>query len=341
MQTDTPVLPSALPSEWQACFGSFLHSIYQRSHSSKSLRMYTLILTQFFQAGIHPESATRADVERYVQSPCHSHGNQGGPPSDSTYNVRLCVLASCYAYAAGYFNRPLPNPTSGIRYVKRPRAASHAQNRAFTEEELRRFFAAIPSNTLLGLRDHAIFQVYFWTGKRREEIARLRYGDIEPCMFSENGGQRRGWRYRYSGKGQGGQAHYAELPAPAKAAIDRYLEASGRQATIAATDPLFLAVGPKQGGGRRSAGKPLHSDTVVHALKKYVAAAGLDVTRFSIHSLRHTAAQQRYLMKPDILLLNQFLDHASLDTTRVYLAGLLTEADPLADEMSKRLSFLS
>jgi hypothetical protein len=83
------------------------------------------------------------------------------------------------------------------------------------------------SHTVKGLRDRAIFLLYFWTARRREEIARLHWGDIEQAtIVDEFGGRKQGWRYRFYGKVKGGQQDMAELPMPAKIAIDRYLRAA-------------------------------------------------------------------------------------------------------------------
>ena len=84
--------------------------------------------------------------------------------------------------------RPLmqtPSPTLGLRHRRPDRSY-----RAFTDEELDRFFEVIPTDTVKGLRDRAIFLLYFWTARRREEIARLRWGDIEQGIIVEEGGKR-------------------------------------------------------------------------------------------------------------------------------------------------------
>ena len=103
-------------------------------------------------------------------------------------NQRLAILSSFYAFAStftitGPDGRPQvllqrPSPTLGLRH-KRPERTY----RAFSEDELDRFFSVIPTDTVKGLRDRAIFLLYFWTARRREEIARLRWGDIEQATI--------------------------------------------------------------------------------------------------------------------------------------------------------------
>lgn len=320
---------SLLPQDWQQAVLSFLHNIYERSHSIKSYRLYRGMLYGFLRGTQKsPEAVTRNDIQAFMCSPVAAPGRHGQSPTIATRNVRLTILTSFWKYAAPFFPHQLSNPTLGIRPSKRPR---RERKRSFADEEITRFFAAIPTETVIGLRDRAIFLLYFWTGKRRAEVARLCYGDIEACLFVENGTRRPGFRFRYYGKGRGEQAQYAELPRLAKEAIDSYLQKSGRGASITATDPLFVAIGPPQGGGRRSAGNaPLHSDTIRDNFKKYVRLAGLDESRLSVHSLRHTAAQQFWLVFPDIFKLSKFLDHSSVVTTQNYIEDLMGQSNPVA-----------
>jgi integrase len=333
-------IASLLPQDWTEMAIAFLRDIYERSHSIKSYRLYRGMLCGFFRlTKKSPDACTRNDIQAFMCSPCKSPGSRGRAPAVATRNARLAILSSLWRYASFYFERPVPNPTLGIRALKRmPRE----KKRSFSEEEITRFFAAIPTDTVIGLRDRAIFMTYFWTGKRRQEVARLRYGDIEACMFVEDGTARAGFRFRYYGKGRGEQSQYAELPRLAKEAIDVYLLKSGRLASIEPRDPLFVAIGPPQGGGRRSMSEraPLCGDSIRDNFKKYVRLAGLDATRLSVHSLRHTAAQQFWLVLPDIFKLSKFLDHHSVQTSQNYIEDLMGLANPAALLLEAKFSGL-
>jgi integrase/recombinase XerD len=59
--------------------------------------------------------------------------------------------------------------------------------------------------------------------------------------------------------------------------------------------------------------------TVQYLIKKYIAAAGLDSARYSVHKLRHTAATLMYKYgKVDIRALQIILGHVSVSTTEIY-----------------------
>lgn len=325
MDLSLPAALQCLPFQWRDIAADFLRHIYGRRLSLASLRSYRMVLVQFFSSiGKHPERVTRADIEAFLWQAC---ARTGKTPTPGTRNVRLTRLRSFYTFAASYL--PVINPTTGVA-----RASSSRNYRALSVEEVERFFAVIPTDTPIGIRDRAIFALYFWTGRRREEIARLRYGDIEPAPYLASG-----WRFRYIGKGKAGRPSYAELPRQAKAALDRYLEQSGRKKTIKAEDPLFVPIGPKNGGGRRRGpGQPLDSDSIHLALKQYAKAANLK--SMSIHSWRHTAARQRLEAGLDVVSLKEFLGHESLDYTFIYARSMLGMADKGAQLIESRFTFL-
>ncbi len=344
---------------WERCFAQFLRQIYDYSRSEKSVRDYRRTLISFFSSSAqggspkHPEDYTREDVEYFLHRPSTSSRNRKQLPSVATVNQRLAILSSFYTFAStftimGSDGRPQvllqrPSPTIGLRHTRPDRTY-----RAFSEEELDRFFGVIPTDTVQGLRDRAIFLLYFWTARRREEIARLRWGDIEQATFvDEHGKRRQGWRYTFYGKGKRGQQDMAELPLPAKLAIDRYLTASRRVNKIRPKDPLFVAIGPKQGGGKPGVTlppddhTPLTSHAIAYALKKYATMAGIDAARLSIHSWRHTAAQQRYEAGEDVRSLQRLLRHSNIATTDIYIHGLMGTADPGASLLEERFARFS
>ncbi len=349
--------PETLP--WERCLTHFLRQLYERSRSEKTVLDYRRTLLSFFTSSAyggppkHPERYTREDVEDFLHRPSTSNRNFGAPPSIATVNQRLAILSSFYKFAATFtvpgpdgHPHPLlqtPSPTLGLRHNRPDRTY-----RAFSDEELDRFFDVIPTNTVKGLRDRAIFLLYFWTARRREEIARMRWGDIEQTTFADDrGARRKGWRYRFYGKGRRGQEDWAELPGPAKQAIDRYLTAARRINSMCPGDPLFVAIGPEQGGGKPGVTlppndhTPLTSRAIAHALKQYARQSGIDVQKLSIHSWRHTAAQQRYQAGEDIRSLQRLLRHSNIATTDIYIRGLTGTADPGASLLENRFAHLS
>ena len=59
--------------------------------------------------------------------------------------------------------------------------------------------------------------------------------------------------------------------------------------------------------------------TVQHIVKKYLKQAGLDIEKYSVHKLRHTAATLMYKHgNVDIRALQEILGHEKLSTTEIY-----------------------
>src|SRR6266566_4823358 len=225
----TPMQEFAFSAEepWGRCLTQFL----------KTRQQYAPILAYFLSHPAKmPDLYTQEDVYRYLSLPCRGQRNKGGIPSVATSNQRLAVLKSWYSFAAtftiegadGHPERLLTTipPTFGLKGGK-----PHIEYRALSFDEMERLFAVIPTDTARGLRDRALFLTYFYTARRRNEIAQLLWGDIEQATLIDKDQRREGWVYRWQGKGHVGKDDPAELPLPAKQAIDKYLVASGRMET--------------------------------------------------------------------------------------------------------------
>ncbi len=75
---------------------------------------------------------------------------------------------------------------------------------------------------------------------------------------------------------------------------------------------------------RRRIGKPLTRQAVWYAIKKAVKDAGLDIN-VSPHSMRKAFAENEYLKHRSLKGLQSKLAHTHLDTTLIYIMGLLEE----------------
>lgn len=62
----------------------------------------------------------------------------------------------------------------------------------------------------------------------------------------------------------------------------------------------------------------IRKTSVEHLVKKYLAQAGLDATKYSAHKLRHTAATLMYKNGVDIRTLQDILGHENVNTTMIY-----------------------
>jgi integrase len=317
---------------WENCIAAYLKDVFvSHSNSESTVKGYASVLRCFLRhlGPKAPEQATREDVIAFMASPNQSRRNHGLAPTPGTRNWRKVILHQFYVFAARYtcydgYGRPYKlyqgeNPADGIRGL--PLAYRPCY---LTEEELVRFFAAIPRDTVIGKRDYAYFLTLFLTARRRAEIANLLWGDITFGVVTEEQGSRHAWLYAFSGKGKGGQRDSAELPLTAYDAIDVYLEASGRL-PLEADDPVFVAV--PHPGMPTDPYKRLSNGAIHHAVKKYAELAGLDPRSVHVHIFRHSSAKHRLDNGETIFSLNRTMRHKSLDQTYAYARSMETTGD--------------
>lgn len=305
-----------LNKQWQTCYERWLAHIYQRCESVATVNQYQYVLRSLFSSDPKrtPETYATYEIESFLRHTDRRKGFEGRQPSPHTFNNRLGIVQSFYSYAARYevpfrnSRRMLlsrGNPTAGIRQLPLSQV-----NRTLTAEELERILNVIPRDTIVGLRDRALVLFYFWTGRRKTEILRLRWRDLE---YGPLGTGQMGWIYHFRGKGHRSIDDQEVLPPRAKEALDEYLIASGRMEQMQPDDPLFVSVShPDQALVGRGLNKQL---------RKYGIAAGVRGNLFC-HRFRHTALFQRYkATNKDLVRVSRFARHKDINHTRKYLAA--------------------
>ena len=220
--------------------------------------------------------------------------------SAATIRRKLSALSSLFEHLCEN-NAVLHNPVDG---VKRPsEGANEGKTPAIGDGQARKLLDAPAAGTIKGRRDRAILSVFLYHGLRCEELCRLKIRDVQ---------ERRGVKHlRVHGKRD--KIRFVPAHPAALERIADYLEAAGHGED--ADGPLFRPV-------RNAAGvldKPLTSSGVyVSVVKKYAALAGIASEGFCVHSLRTTAATNALEHEADIAIVQQWLGHASISTTRLY-----------------------
>lgn len=156
---------------------------------------------------------------------------------------------------------------------------------------------SIKSDTLLGLRNHAIFETLYSSGIRVSELAGLNMADVR---FSDR-------VIRVLGKGR--IERIVPIGMRALDAIKAYRERVAREAAIPAGEngPLFL----NKNNGR------LTTRSIARILDKIVRECGL-LMPVSPHALRHTFATHMLDAGADLRVVQELLGHKSLATTQKY-----------------------
>ena len=229
----------------------------------------------------------------------HLHG-QG--LANDTIRRKLAALSSLYDYLCNR-HAVLHNPVLG---VKRPPSMNReGATPALGDDQALRLLEAPPANTLKGKRDRAMLAVLLYHGIRREELCKLKVGDIQ---------SRQGvWHLRIQGKRE--KIRYIPLAIAAQRLITAYLAEAKHGGE---TDgPLFRPVKNNTTG---TLAKALHKSSVWDMVRLYTKQIGIAGTapRLGVHAMRATAATNALEHGADIAKVQEWLGHADISTTRLY-----------------------
>ncbi len=273
-----------------------------RGVSPNTVRNYRQALREF-KATV-PDKAWRelkpADFKTYLYGLARS---KMGP---STIRLRFAALRTFYKHALREGKVKL-NPVSDLLLPKLPRrlpiAMSLEQINALLEgpprqlwrKEEKRQANGAPKNkrgtqNWQMLRDVAWLELFYSAGLRLSELVNLQRDHFDRNQAT----------VRVLGKGR--KERLCPLGDIAVKALDEYLDACPHEA-----DALFVSAQGRQLNGR----------TVQLALKRYLAAAGLDA-RLTPHKLRHTFATHLLDRGADLRSVQELLGHSQLTTTQIY-----------------------
>lgn len=180
------------------------------------------------------------------------------------------------------------------------RLESPAVNRkipaVLTVEEVERILDLIPADTILGIRDRAIFELIYSAGLRASEAAGLRRGNL---YLKEK-------LLRVVGKRD--KERLLPLGGRAIEEIERYLKDSRPPLSRpdVPTDFLFLS----------ERGRPIERVALWYRLKKYSTRAGISEAK--IHTLRHSYATHLLEGGADLRVVQELLGHSDIRTTQIY-----------------------
>lgn len=189
--------------------------------------------------------------------------------------------------------------------VKLPALESdeHARD-ALTLEEARSAIDSFTGKTEKQLRDKAIVSLMTVAGLRSVEVVRLDVGDIE---------KRRGlWFIRVHGKARSGKTDSVQISTELKSLIDEYLSVRRNSKSRA----LFVATANRNSGAR------LQTQTISRLAKKAIIGIGIESSRVTCHSMRHTAATLMLQAGVGLRNVQKILRHKSASTTEIYLHDL-------------------
>jgi len=190
------------------------------------------------------------------------------------------------------------NPAHAVRGPKY--VVKKGKTPVLTAEEARALLDAIPTDTLIGLRDRALIGVMVYTFARVNAVISMKVKDY----FTQG---RRGWVRLHE---KGGKEHEVPCHHTLEKMLDDYIEAAG--IAEQPNSPLFRSTGRKAGEAQ-----PLWQQDVYRMVQRRAAAAGI-ATKIGAHSFRATGITA-YLKNKGLLEHAQTIaNHASPRTTKLY-----------------------
>jgi len=219
----------------------------------------------------------------------------------ATIRRKLAALSALFDYLCEA-NAITHNPVHG---TKRPtEGANEGKTPAISDGQARQLLDAPSTDTLKGKRDRAILAILLYHALRRAELCALRIRDCE---------ERRGIKHlRIYGKRA--KIRYVPIHPRAMVLLEDYLDAAGHRAE--ADGPLFRPVkNPHRTTGMALSPASVYRNVVLH----YAKQIGLPVSGFGPHSLRATAATNALEHGSDIAKVQEWLGHADISTTRLYV----------------------
>ena len=173
-----------------------------------------------------------------------------------------------------------------------------------TSEEIERFFASMPHESIQWKRDYAIAMCIYSTGLRISELTTLNRNDVNLETME------------FAVRGKWGKLRVVYLTDEARDAIQIYLTARDDQFT-----PLFIRHNFASADINSSL---LDNDSVrltrffiTNMVKSYWLKAGI-LKNMHAHTLRHSFATTLLTNGADIRIIQELLWHASITTTQVY-----------------------
>jgi integrase/recombinase XerD len=273
----------------------FLESLRLRGQAPATLAARSQALTTFArwladQRIGDVREVSRATIAAYAQwlaaQPCTPH----------TRHAKLIALRAFFAHLVRT-DALLVDPCAGLRL---PPLGDRLPRAVLTREEARRVLAVPDVQTKKGLRDKAILELFYSTGVRGEEMARLAVQDVDA-----QGGFVRVRR------GKGGRERIVPAGARACAALREYLRETRKPWSAHQPDERALWLSAIRPHG------PMKKQAIAVMVKQCARAAGIERPGRT-HLWRHTCATHLVAGGASVAAVQRLLGHRSLTTTQRY-----------------------
>lgn len=272
-------------------FFDYRQDIYQVSEQTIKSNRVDLSLFRSFVQDSPFETISGPAVMQFQYHLKKDRNNCGG-----SINRKIFTLRS-YAHFLALLDVPEAD-TLPFYDVLKIRQGYRNRPNALTVEQVRHLFESIGRDTVLGMRDYAVYALMYQTGLRVGEVHHLNMESLD----LEN--------HHLSVTGKGGKHRDIYLTDELTRVLSEWLAVRGYVYQSDRHRALFIS----------KKGNRLAIRTMEDNFKKILAASGLNpLFNVTCHSLRHSFASHLNDKDVDILVIQSLMGHASARSTEPYI----------------------
>ena len=298
-------------------FGDYLN--YERGFSKRTVTAYLSDLRQFVEwlnvrglDEVEPRCVTRVHLRAFLADRMRDH-------AASSMGRSLAALRHLFRYLRKRGELEV-DPSEGVRA---PRMEKTLPPHLSVDGIQTLLAKDVAGDSVLGLRDQAMFEILYGSGLRVAELRSLDFEHLE--------NQHRQVRV----VGKGAKERIVPLTAPAREALIAYLGIRSQLEPRAGHESaLFLS----------HRGTRITPRGITYLLRKRLKATGID-RLMGPHALRHSLATHLLAGGADIRVIQEILGHATVRTTQKYthvgieaLVSAYDKAHPRAKNGSNNVS---
>lgn len=274
------------------------HFVIVRGKSKSAAEKYCRCARMFFTFACSDNNPSgvldRSCVEGWLKHLAVVQKNR----SNATRASRLSAVRSVCKWLVDEGILPT-NPCAGI---PTPKVRTTAAQK-FSSSELTKLFSPVDKSNISTLRDRVILMLFYATGIRREEMSNM---SIHRTTLGERTG-------RLQIIGKGAKMRTVAFEGAVVPLIKLWLVGRAQYA-LADEDALFISLHGK-GAGKHMSIRSLHD-----VIKRVSKRVGIRDSDAFLHKLRSTFATDLYDQGIEIAEIAILMGHASIDTTRRYIA---------------------
>ncbi len=276
----------------------FLEHMKLKGRSLKYIKITRFYLRTFLQwcteREIHHPKLIDQRILSLFESFTYQRKNKKGQALSVTVRKQQMIAINLYFRYLVEQKHLSTNPALNIELPKSPiRIPRHV----LTPEQVEEILNLPNTKTTLGIRDRAIFEVFYSTGIRRTELANLILKDIDfynQTILIRNG---KGYKDRIIPIGERALQWLTE-----------YLHQSRPLISEREQPHLFLS-------GR---GKPFRPESLSELIMLYLKKFGLYSQRGACHIFRHAMATHMLSAGAEIRYIQEILGHSKVSVTEIY-----------------------